>query len=164
VLENGTRSTSLRPSAMAEKPTRDCTLIGWVVHGAGGAQARDAILNIHTRKWAAPPAEALRAELAQACVGYCGADLKALCTEAMLRALRRSLPEIYTTDEKLQVSAPINGSSHTSSIYTKSQSYLPRFHPQSRPTAGAHGGGCGGPRLLAQPPLCAKFPVRAMLN
>jgi len=101
---------------MAENPTREWSLIAWVARGPDG-QARDAILDIHTRKWAAPPAEPLRAELAQACVGYCGADLKALCTEAMLRALRRSLPEIYSTDEKLQVSAPANGSSHTSSFH-----------------------------------------------
>ena len=38
-------------------------------------------------------------------MGYCGADLKALCTEAMLRALRRQLPQIYATDEKLAVDA-----------------------------------------------------------
>ena len=35
--------------------------------------------------------------------GYCGADLKALCTEACLHALRRRYPQIYTTSDKLQL-------------------------------------------------------------
>lgn len=29
-------------------------------------------------------------------VGYCGADLKALCTEAAMRALRRRYPQVLT--------------------------------------------------------------------
>lgn len=41
------------------------------------------------------------AELAEHTGGYCGADLKALCTEAALRALRRCYPQIYTTTDKL---------------------------------------------------------------
>ena len=35
--------------------------------------------------------------------GYCGADLKALCTEAALHALRRRYPQIYTSQDKLQL-------------------------------------------------------------
>ena len=35
--------------------------------------------------------------------GYCGADLKALCTEAALYALRRQYPQIYASKEKLQL-------------------------------------------------------------
>jgi len=38
-------------------------------------------------------------------VGYCGADLKALCTEAALRALRRRYPQIYESSDKLQIDA-----------------------------------------------------------
>ena len=34
-------------------------------------------------------------------MGYCGADIKALCTEAALLALRRRYPQIYTSDKKL---------------------------------------------------------------
>jgi len=37
--------------------------------------------------------------------GYCGADLKALCTEAALRALRRRYPQIYESRDKLQIDA-----------------------------------------------------------
>jgi hypothetical protein len=54
-----------------------------------GLDARKQILSIHTRKWAAPPADRLVCELASLAVGYCGADLKALCAEASLHALRR---------------------------------------------------------------------------
>lgn len=34
-------------------------------------------------------------------MGYCGADLRALCTEAALFALRRKYPQIYKTTDKL---------------------------------------------------------------
>ena len=44
--------------------------------------ARQAILDIHTRQWAEPPPPELKVELANMCVGYCGADLK-------VRALRQ---------------------------------------------------------------------------
>jgi len=33
--------------------------------------------------------------------GYCGADLRALCTEAALRAVRRHYPQIYKTNRRL---------------------------------------------------------------
>lgn len=33
--------------------------------------------------------------------GYCGADIRALCTEATLCALRRRYPQIYSTSQKL---------------------------------------------------------------
>lgn len=33
--------------------------------------------------------------------GYCGADIRAVCTEAALCALRRRYPQIYGTSEKL---------------------------------------------------------------
>lgn len=51
--------------------------------------ARRSILSIHTAKWVEAPASALMDEMAAMCVGYCGADIKALCTEAALHALRR---------------------------------------------------------------------------
>ncbi len=46
------------------------------------------------------PASILQA-LADQCVGYCGADLKALCAEAALAALRRSYPQIYASEQRL---------------------------------------------------------------
>ncbi|NXA44146.1 ATAD2 protein, partial [Eudromia elegans] len=38
-------------------------------------------------------------------LGYCGADIKAACAEAALRALRRRYPQIYKSTEKLQLDA-----------------------------------------------------------
>lgn len=36
-------------------------------------------------------------------VGYCGADIKSICAEATLSALRRRYPQIYTSSAKLQL-------------------------------------------------------------
>ncbi|CBI36654.3 unnamed protein product, partial [Vitis vinifera] len=41
--------------------------------------------------------------LAASCVGYCGADLKALCTEAAIRAFREKYPQVYTSDDKFVI-------------------------------------------------------------
>ncbi|KAJ4867823.1 ATPase family AAA domain-containing protein [Raphanus sativus] len=59
-----------------------------------GCEARAEILDIHTRKWKNPPSRELKEELAASCVGYCGADLKALCTEAAIRAFREKYPQV----------------------------------------------------------------------
>jgi SpoVK/Ycf46/Vps4 family AAA+-type ATPase len=42
--------------------------------------AREEILGIHTRQWAPAPAPALIAHLSTRTAGYCGADLRALCS------------------------------------------------------------------------------------
>ncbi|ERN20150.1 hypothetical protein AMTRI_Chr06g201460 [Amborella trichopoda] len=68
-----------------------------------GCQARAEILDIHTRKWKEPPSKELKMELAASCVGYCGADLKALCTEAAIRAFREKYPQVYTSDDKFVI-------------------------------------------------------------
>ncbi|KAL6512111.1 hypothetical protein OROGR_021708 [Orobanche gracilis] len=68
-----------------------------------GCEARAEILDIHTRKWKQPPSEELKSELAASCVGYCGADLKALCTEAAIRAFRERYPQVYTSDDKFLI-------------------------------------------------------------
>jgi len=67
------------------------------------ASARFEILKIHTRGWEKPPPALLLEQLATRCVGYCGADLKALCTEAAVHALRRRYPQIYESDDKLLI-------------------------------------------------------------
>lgn len=66
-------------------------------------QARRTILDIHTRLWSKQPSSQLKDLLATMTVGYCGADLKALCTEAPLHALRRRYPQIYDSEDKLLV-------------------------------------------------------------
>ncbi|XP_019253371.1 PREDICTED: ATPase family AAA domain-containing protein At1g05910 isoform X2 [Nicotiana attenuata] len=68
-----------------------------------GLEARAEILDIHTRKWKQPPSKELKMELAASCVGYCGADLKALCTEAAIRAFREKYPQVYTSDDKFLI-------------------------------------------------------------
>lgn len=68
-----------------------------------GCDARAEILDIHTRKWKRPPSKELKLELAASCVGYCGADLKALCTEAAIRAFREKYPQVYTSDDKFLI-------------------------------------------------------------
>ncbi|CAN8295390.1 unnamed protein product [Cochlearia groenlandica] len=68
-----------------------------------GCEARAEILDIHTRKWKNPPTRELKEELAATCVGYCGADLKALCTESAIRAFREKYPQVYTSDDKYAI-------------------------------------------------------------
>ncbi|XP_039055447.1 ATPase family AAA domain-containing protein At1g05910-like isoform X2 [Hibiscus syriacus] len=68
-----------------------------------GCEARAEILDIHTRKWKQPPSKELKMELAATCVGYCGADLKALCTEAAIHAFREKYPQVYTSDDKFLI-------------------------------------------------------------
>ncbi|GLJ58142.1 hypothetical protein SUGI_1421290 [Cryptomeria japonica] len=38
-------------------------------------------------------------ELEASCVGYCGADLKSLCTEATINAFCEKYPQVYTSDD-----------------------------------------------------------------
>ncbi|KAF9917402.1 ATPase AAA domain-containing protein 2B [Lobosporangium transversale] len=67
--------------------------------------ARRAIIDINTCGWAPPLDERFKDELARMTTQYCGADIKALCTEAALRAIRRRYPQIYESNEKLQIDA-----------------------------------------------------------
>ncbi|CAI5447435.1 unnamed protein product [Caenorhabditis angaria] len=66
--------------------------------------ARHQILDIHTSKWNnnKPSAETIES-IAEQTSGYCGADLKFLCTEAVLIALRTRYPHIYMQSEKLRL-------------------------------------------------------------
>ena len=66
-------------------------------------EARRAILDIHTKGWEPPVPSELKDELADLTKGYGGADLRALCTEAALNAVQRRYPQIYKSNEKLQI-------------------------------------------------------------
>ncbi|CAL1683739.1 unnamed protein product [Lasius platythorax] len=59
------------------------------------------ILKIHVSKWKNRPSEQLLEILAEKATGYCGSDLRALCTEAVLQGLRRTYPQIYMTNNRL---------------------------------------------------------------
>ena len=65
--------------------------------------ARRAILDIHTKGWNPPLGSSFKNEIAHATKGYGGADLRALCTEAALNAVQRRYPQIYKSNEKLQI-------------------------------------------------------------
>ena len=58
-------------------------------------------MSIHTKAWQPKLNQSFINEVADQCVGYCGADIKALCTEATLFALRRRYPQIYASKKKL---------------------------------------------------------------
>ncbi|NWY65683.1 ATAD2 protein, partial [Erithacus rubecula] len=66
-------------------------------------EARKEIFKIHTRDWNPQPSDNLIEELAEECVGYCGADIKALCAETGLCALRHRYPQLYESRERLQI-------------------------------------------------------------
>lgn len=66
-------------------------------------QGRRQILGIHTSKWEPPVSSNLLDRLAEETRGYGGADLRALCTEATLRAMRRHYPQIYQSEHRLLV-------------------------------------------------------------
>ncbi|CAA0816329.1 P-loop containing nucleoside triphosphate hydrolases superfamily protein [Striga hermonthica] len=53
---------------------------------------REAILSLHTQKWPKPVAGSLLKWMAQKTVGFAGADLQALCTQAAIVSLRRNFP------------------------------------------------------------------------
>ncbi|KAG0040209.1 ATPase AAA domain-containing protein 2B [Podila clonocystis] len=67
--------------------------------------ARRAIIDINTCGWQPPLDEKFKDELARVTTRYCGADIKALCTEAALKAIRRRYPQIYESNEKLLIDA-----------------------------------------------------------
>eukprot|EP00189_Rhodosorus_marinus_P012981 CAMPEP_0184744434 /NCGR_PEP_ID=MMETSP0315-20130426/7194_1 /TAXON_ID=101924 /ORGANISM="Rhodosorus marinus, Strain UTEX LB 2760" /LENGTH=1275 /DNA_ID=CAMNT_0027216137 /DNA_START=398 /DNA_END=4225 /DNA_ORIENTATION=+ len=101
--------------------------------------ARRRILDIHTSKWDAKPEESLLRELADRTVGYCGADLKSLCTEASLRALRRRYPQIYRSQQKLEID-PDQVKVMGIDFFLSMQSIVPSSHRsslvQARPLSG----------------------------
>lgn len=67
---------------------------------------RLAILRVHTRRWAAPPPEDLLQQVAARAEGFAGADLQALCTAAVMAAVRRSSPLLLEQVEKEAAAAP----------------------------------------------------------
>ncbi|KAF6230221.1 hypothetical protein HO133_004561 [Letharia lupina] len=66
-------------------------------------EARRSIIDIHTKGWDPPLTSTFKNEIAKLTKGYGGADLRALCTEAALNAVQRRYPQIYKSNEKLQI-------------------------------------------------------------
>lgn len=65
------------------------------------APARRAILDIHTSTWKPPLVPEMKDWIINQTVGYCGADIKALCAEATIMSLRRAYPQVYTSNARL---------------------------------------------------------------
>ncbi|XP_047120334.1 ATPase family AAA domain-containing protein 2-like [Schistocerca piceifrons] len=66
-------------------------------------EARRTILNIHTRHWHTDTSTEFMDRLAENTAGYCGADLEALCTEALMCAMKRSISSEQSTAKSLMV-------------------------------------------------------------
>ena len=64
---------------------------------------RKEILKLHTKEWNPPISPQLMNFLASKTLGYCGADIKGLCAESALNALRRRYPQVYESSQKLQI-------------------------------------------------------------
>lgn len=64
-------------------------------------EGRKSILDINTAEWGL--ADEFKRSLAENTKGFGGADLRAVCTEAALNAIKRTYPQIYTSQQKLIV-------------------------------------------------------------
>ncbi|KAI4468299.1 aaa domain-containing [Holotrichia oblita] len=62
---------------------------------------REEILGVHVSQWVQPPNNQLLNYLAENAVGYCGSDLRALCSEAVIHSFRRTYPQVYNAEHKL---------------------------------------------------------------
>lgn len=68
-------------------------------------QERQEILRIHVNKWDNKPDPSIISKLAEQSSGYCGSDLRALCAESVIQALRRTYPQIYKSNQRLLLDA-----------------------------------------------------------
>lgn len=66
-------------------------------------EARLAILKIHTSKWNSKVKLQVLKQVSELTVGYCGADLKSLCSEVALIAFKRCYPQVYKSTAKLLI-------------------------------------------------------------
>ncbi|XP_037293009.1 ATPase family AAA domain-containing protein 2 isoform X2 [Manduca sexta] len=65
--------------------------------------ARKDILHIYTKHWDPRPSDDTIDQIAELTGGYGGSDLKALCSEAVLKALRRVYPQVYESEYALLI-------------------------------------------------------------
>lgn len=54
------------------------------------------ILQVHTRSWVQQPSFEFLNYLAEITSGYCGSDLEALCSDAVMSSLTRTYPNIHS--------------------------------------------------------------------
>lgn len=60
-------------------------------------------MNVHVGQWSQTPSAQLLSYLADNAVGYCGSDLRALCSEAVIQGFRRTYPQVYNSEHRLQL-------------------------------------------------------------
>ncbi|KAE9590609.1 hypothetical protein Lal_00023149 [Lupinus albus] len=67
---------------------------------------RASILSVHTQRWPKPISGSLHEWIARKTLGYAGADLQALCTQAAINALKRNFPlhEVLSAAEEKHAS------------------------------------------------------------
>lgn len=65
------------------------------------ARARATILDINVNSWSPGVPAETKEWIVRNSIGYCGADIKALCSEATLIALRRTFPQVYESSHRL---------------------------------------------------------------
>jgi SpoVK/Ycf46/Vps4 family AAA+-type ATPase len=65
--------------------------------------ARRKILEVNTQGWEPALSDSIKDFIASVTDGYCGADVKALCSETALYSVRRKYPQIYSNNEKLVI-------------------------------------------------------------
>ena len=66
---------------------------------------REEILKVHTAQWADQLNDELLTHLSLKTNGFCGSDLKSLCAESVIQSLRRSYPQVYSSNRRLQIDA-----------------------------------------------------------
>jgi SpoVK/Ycf46/Vps4 family AAA+-type ATPase len=73
----------------SQQARREIIAIHTKVTNFSGLSVFSYTLTLSRKTWNPPVEPKLLEEVADLCVGYCGADIKSLATEAALRALRR---------------------------------------------------------------------------
>lgn len=81
-----------------------------VYFGLPTPEQRLAILEVHTRRWGKAPAAPLLRQVAACTEGFAGADLRALCTAAVMVAVRRGAPLLLEFAEQDAAAAAVTPS------------------------------------------------------
>ncbi|XP_071723599.1 uncharacterized protein [Rutidosis leptorrhynchoides] len=81
-----------RPDAMDPALRRPGRFDREIYFPLPSVEDRAGILSLHTQRWPKPVSGSLLKWIAQRTVGFAGADLQALCTQAALIALKRNFP------------------------------------------------------------------------
>jgi hypothetical protein len=116
-----------------------------------GPKARAAILKVATRDWSHPPSRMLRSALANATVGFAGADLRALTSAAVLRAIRRAVP--HALDDEDDGSGGNRGDPTSVLATPGGQQGAPAEAPSALPVQAAL-----PPKPAARPPVADVLP------